>query len=200
MSYLYPFQRSRLSLALFLLFCSHFPFAQAKTVSRIIDDNFGDEVTGYRPVYYPLDPTVWKSNCGKTQGCGTVPDANFVQNRTWTAATYKANMTDMGFGIQFKGTAISVYFIITNQLDSTAITKDTECNFTLDGSDRERYEHKAVSGQSFEYNVSVFDRTGLENGWHMLQVNTGKLDHDTYISFDYARYTYVSTIVSLVFF
>ncbi|KAF9265391.1 hypothetical protein L218DRAFT_943209 [Marasmius fiardii PR-910] len=145
--------------------------SHAKTVSRIIDDGYGDEETEYRP------------------GCAIAPDPNFLQNGTWTAATYRTSLSDMGFALQFRGTAVSVYFTLTNDIDTSIRTKDTECNFTLDTSYEGRYEHKAVSGRGFDHNVQVFNRTGLENKWRVLLVNTGKLDHATYISFDYARHT-----------
>ncbi|KAF9265357.1 hypothetical protein L218DRAFT_169065 [Marasmius fiardii PR-910] len=94
----------------------------------------------------------------------------------------------------FVGTAISVYFILSNipaTNAGTGTTRNTECNFTLDGIPKGRFEHQPTQAfdQGLEYNVEVFQQTGLENKKHVLEITTGQLDHEAYISFDYARYT-----------
>ncbi|KAG7088726.1 hypothetical protein E1B28_012694 [Marasmius oreades] len=190
MPYSPPFRTSLGIVLIFSFFSYHLlALAHAKTVSRIIDDTYGDEATGYLPVYYPHDSWVWRRNCNSEQGCEIVPDdENKIQNKTWTAATYRTNMTAMGLTLQFEGTAISVYFIQTNDIGKNN-TRITECNFTLDGTLSYQFVHEPTSERGFDYNYEAYRATALANKQHTLDIATGILDHQVYISFDYARYT-----------
>ncbi|KAF9253961.1 hypothetical protein L218DRAFT_811178, partial [Marasmius fiardii PR-910] len=160
-------------------------------VSRLIDDTYGDRETGAMPAYYPKGGNVWQGNDCTQQhgGCAIVPEQSRAQNGTWMAATYRTSMDNMGLTLQFEGTAVSVYFILANDLGVNGITTRTECNFTLDGVLRKQYSHQPTSQLGLEYNVQVYNETGLENKMHMLEVSTGKLDHEVFLNFDYAMYT-----------
>ncbi|KAL0062693.1 hypothetical protein AAF712_010457 [Marasmius tenuissimus] len=165
----------------------------AKTVTRYIDDSYGDLITGSRPKYHPTDSTVWKNQtCGTAQGCYIVFDPQQSYNRTYTAATYgtRTNSTSIGFSFSFQGTSISVYFILANGNYLPGTTTRTECNFILNGSLEGSYAwDEPPDKKGAEYNVEVFRKEGLENWLHTLNVETGTYPYDVYVAFDYAMYT-----------
>ncbi|KAK1234179.1 hypothetical protein PQX77_002605 [Marasmius sp. AFHP31] len=176
---------SLLSICLILL-CGH-----AKTITRYIDDSYGDPSTGFLPIYYPSSPTTWKDQtCTRTQGgCVILPDTRLTINGTYTAATYTSGTDNMGFTLRFNGTGIAVYFVLANDDYGPGITTRTECNFTLDGAVRKSYVHEPRFQGGLEYNVEVYKEEGLESRYHTLDVSTGKRPYDIYIAFDYATYT-----------
>ncbi|KAF9269680.1 hypothetical protein L218DRAFT_283529 [Marasmius fiardii PR-910] len=188
-----PHHQPSRSFAYLLLFLgsSHRFLVQGKTVPRLIDDTYGDRETGMVPSYYPKDSSIWQGNdCTlENGGCLIVPEKNRALNGTWMAATYRTNMQNLGLTLQFEGTSISVYFILANDVGkSTAVTR-TDCNFILDGVLKKQYSHLPTSQLGLEYNVEVFNATGLENKLHTLEISTGKLDHEVFMNFDYAMYT-----------
>ncbi|KAK1232885.1 hypothetical protein PQX77_003953 [Marasmius sp. AFHP31] len=159
-------------------------------VTRYIDDSYGDPSTGFRPSYYPIGNDIWRDqSCGTAQGCHIVPDTKLSHNGTYATATYKTNMSNLGFHLMFQGTSITVYFILANDGYTTPTTTRTECNFTLDGSLEKPYVHDPLPNKGIEYNVAVFKKEGLENRVHSLNVDTGKRDHEVFLAFDYATYT-----------
>ncbi|KAK1232886.1 hypothetical protein PQX77_003954 [Marasmius sp. AFHP31] len=184
-------------LLLRILFCALSPWLFspfnpfAKTVTRYIDDSYGDLVTGSKPEYHPTDSTVWQNqSCGTVQGCRIAFDTQKSYNGTYTAATYRSEMNTMGFSLSFQGTSIAVYFILANgDYDPSTITR-TECDFILDGLLEGSYAWDQPPNKTGpEYNVEVFRKEGLENRLHALKVETGTKTQDVYIAFDYATYT-----------
>ncbi|KAK1234795.1 hypothetical protein PQX77_001994 [Marasmius sp. AFHP31] len=166
--------------------------SHAKTVTRYIDDTYGDLVTGFKPSYSPTGGKIWQNQtCRTAQGCNIVPDTNLTHNGTYTAATYKPSMNNgIGFNLIFRGTSITVYFILANDDYDTLPTETrTECNFTLNGILEKSYVHTPVKNRGTEYNITVFKKEGLEDRAHTLNVDTGKKDHEVFIAFDYATYT-----------
>ncbi|KAF9261621.1 hypothetical protein L218DRAFT_869373 [Marasmius fiardii PR-910] len=191
-----PFRAPAAVLLVFLINSSHL-FANAKTIPRIIDDTYGDQATGFMPIYYPQGDTIWQRNCSAQDGCLITPDPALAQNGTWTAATYRTSLEDMGLRLQFKGTAISVYFIIANNVGATSyVTATTEAKFTMDGVFKSKYIHEPTSRLGLQYNVEVYNETGLDDSLHVLEISTGKLDHEVYIAFDHAKYTCVAFSLS----
>ncbi|KAL0574873.1 hypothetical protein V5O48_007085 [Marasmius crinis-equi] len=183
-----------LGLLVLVLSLSHDRLLFAKTVTRYIDDSYGDPVTGSKPEYFPAQippgQQVWKDqNCRSEQGCLIVHDTSRTWNQTYTAATYEEVMGNMGFRLRFQGTGIAVYFILANNEDNTATL--TECNFLLDGTLRKAYNHTPQVGAGTEYDVEVYKEEGLENRDHVVSVETGSKNktYNIYIAFDYATYT-----------
>ncbi|KAK1225677.1 hypothetical protein PQX77_011369 [Marasmius sp. AFHP31] len=170
-----------------------FPFllsSYAKTVTRYIDDTYGDLVTGFKPSYSPTGSKIWQDqSCGTVQGCHIVPDTKLSHNGTYTAATYQMSMNNMGFNLIFRGTSITVYFILANDDYTLPTTTRTECNFILNGILEKSYVHTPVKNKGTEYNVTVFKKEGLEDRVHTLDIGTGKKDYPVFIAFDYATYT-----------
>ncbi|KAK1216122.1 hypothetical protein PQX77_021241 [Marasmius sp. AFHP31] len=182
----------RYSLLLATLVLSLSLSKNAKTVTRHIDDSLGDSATGVKPVYFPRGKKIWQDqSCGRVQGYRLVPDTEKTHNKTYTAATYKTSMDDMGFDLSFQGTSIAVYFILAND-GSDGTTVRTECNFTLDGSLRKTYTHKPIRGHGIEYDVEVYKEDGLAGDqMHTLEVSTGKkAQREVSLALDYAVYTF----------
>ncbi|KAL0565443.1 hypothetical protein V5O48_016579 [Marasmius crinis-equi] len=206
---------SLLALLLFFITSSRdlFLLATAKTVTRYIDDTYGDAVTGFVPIYFPTGDKIWQDQgCGTPQGCLIVPDTRRTHNQTYTAATYRTNMNNMGLTLRFQGrsalhplrpivsglilstlptgTGIAVYFILANDdYQGQNVVTLTECNFTLDGTLRKEYVHNPKTRYGTEYDVEVFKEEGLDNRLHILDIETGKKNYEVYIAFDYATYT-----------
>ena len=89
------------------------------------------------------------------------------------------------------GTAIYVFFILPNTV-APGITTQTECNFTLDGQAAGNFFHSPSSSLDMIYNALVFSHTNLQNSDHVLNISTSGVDHDVFINFDYAIYTFVA--------
>lgn len=90
------------------------------------------------------------------------------------------------------GTAIYVYFILANTIADT--TTLTECNFTLDGLPAGSFTHTPTTSTKLQYNALVFSQTGLTNANHTFMISTAGLDHEAFVNFDYAQYTYVCLV------
>ncbi|KAL0062694.1 hypothetical protein AAF712_010458 [Marasmius tenuissimus] len=159
-------------------------------MTRYIDNYYGDLVTGFKPKYYPVGSSIWQDqSCGTIQGCRIGFDPLKSHNETYTAATYRTDMSNMGLSLRFQGTSVSVYFILANDDYRPNTTTRTECNFILDGSLENSYSWDGLDRKGPAYNVEVFRKEGLENRSHTLSVETGKKTHEVYIAFDYATYT-----------
>lgn len=64
------------------------------------------------------------------------------------------------------GTAVYIYFILSNYPASSGLFSDVLCNFLLDGTNVGSYTHNTDGTKVFQYNVLVFSQTGLSNGLH----------------------------------
>ncbi|PFH51664.1 hypothetical protein AMATHDRAFT_141988 [Amanita thiersii Skay4041] len=162
----------------------------ATIVNRTIDDTYGDEVTGQKPLYLPSRAGVWQNRTCTV--CDIKPDESLAHNGTWTAVVYHPNMDEVIITLRFTGVAIYVFFITANNA-GPGVSTNTSCIFTLDGDNpySAYYSHIAdESTQPLEYDVLAFSKAGLENGNHTLTiVPTGPLD--SYVNVDYALYTSV---------
>ncbi|KAK1221577.1 hypothetical protein PQX77_015590 [Marasmius sp. AFHP31] len=167
-----------------------FLFANAKTVTRYIDDTYGDSVTGLKPEYHADHENFWQDQtCGSEQGCAIVPDPRKTRNGTYSAATYQPEMSNLGFTLRFNGTGITVYFILAGDQYPDYIVRQTQCDFKLDGVIKKNYVYRPVPSDDMEYEVPVYKVEGLDNGPHVLEVETGKKSYPVYVAFDYATYT-----------
>lgn len=98
------------------------------------------------------------------------------------------------------GTAVYIYFILSNYPASSGLFSDVKCDFAIDGKLAGSYSHISDGTKVFQYNTLVFSKTGLSNGPHtfvILPADNGPLGN--YIIFDYARYTCVSVTFSFLF-
>ncbi|KAK7681917.1 hypothetical protein QCA50_014879 [Cerrena zonata] len=174
---------------LHLLRClSHFAACQVPT-NRTIDDTIGDLVTGAKPIYVPSTIGVWKD--ATCVGCAINPDTTKAFRGTWNAATYNRDIPEVSVQFSFTGIAVYVYFILAND-QGDGITTVTQSNFTLDGKLMSTFTHNPTTSLDLDYNQLVFSQTGLANQEHTLKASISGVDHDVYINFDYANYTFVN--------
>ena len=196
-----------------LLLLAVLQFTNATQVNRTIDDTRGDSVTGAKPIYVPSIGGVWASaNCSE---CAIKPNQSLAFDGTWTAATFNAQLGLIAIEFSFTGklqvlhfayctsmnrtnccvtgTAIYVFFILSNTV-APGITTQTECNFTLDGQAAGSFFHAPSSSVEFVYNALVFSRSNLQNTHHLLNISTSGVNHNVFINFDYAIYTFASSL------
>ncbi|KAF8140813.1 hypothetical protein K438DRAFT_1636833 [Mycena galopus ATCC 62051] len=155
------------------------------TVSnRTIDDFYGDEVTGVRPVYDPLDAWNVNSNC---TGCFVQPDASQTVDGTWHDTTDKATEGPPTHNVtlQFTGTAIYFFGIVPNTIPNTLTLVNV--TFSLDGASAGSYTHSAEENSAeILYSVPMFASGGLSNEPHTLVAQT---QTSSLLIFDSAVYT-----------
>lgn len=175
-------------LALVLLSISCISAAQARVVNRTIDDRIGDSQTGLRPRYTPATGNVWKGE--SCSDCAIAFDVDRAFEGTYTAATYAPDSGDISITLQFEGIAVYVYFILSN-FAGNGITAVTDASFILNGRDAFAFSHAPdVTTREPLYNQLVYSRTGIPNGNHTLLITTRGVNHNTFVSFDYAIYTH----------
>ncbi|THV03980.1 hypothetical protein K435DRAFT_962113 [Dendrothele bispora CBS 962.96] len=164
------------------------PGALGDAVNRTIDDSLGDSVTKQRPTYFPASGVWDDETCS---GCAIQPDRSLAFDGTWTAATYNANLGNVSVTFNFHGTAIYIFFILANN-QGPGITTVTECNFTLDGTVVGHFLHQPSNSLDLQYrdDAMVFSKTGLSNENHTFQISTTGVNHDVFVNFDYAMYTF----------
>ncbi|PFH51669.1 hypothetical protein AMATHDRAFT_58420 [Amanita thiersii Skay4041] len=161
----------------------------ARLVNRTIDDSLGDSETGFRPIFRPVTPGVWEDQTCKS--CFIQPDRRKAFDGTWTAATYNSGLKNISVTLEFPGVAIYVFLILANRGVQEGTTTLTECNFTLDGIHAGAFSHQPdLTTVNMEYNATAFAATGLSNDTHQLIISTNDVDHDVYVNFDYAIYTF----------
>ncbi|KAI0331262.1 hypothetical protein GY45DRAFT_1370094 [Cubamyces sp. BRFM 1775] len=159
-----------------------------KTV--VIDDTYGDELTGTLPVYSP--PANWAKGqpCGLPRECPMTPEPSMARNGTWHgSAGATADTPPRTIDLNFNGNWFSVYCIILEgDRDNVAVSNMA---FELDGREVGRYYHD-VSGQTrtagdppIRYNVSVFNAS-VPDGQHALRISSVGYSRTL---FDYVLYT-----------
>ncbi|KAF8877522.1 hypothetical protein BD779DRAFT_1677283 [Infundibulicybe gibba] len=131
-------------------------FSTATLKNQTIDDYLGDSSTGFKVQYAPPTDSgggaVWRSqdNC---ETCAILADRAKTYNNTWTSATYLEGSGNYTAALQFHGTAIYVYFIISNYPRSTKLISAVECGFRLDGAIVGNYTHQSDESYIFQYNT-----------------------------------------------
>lgn len=204
MSTILPFISAR---ALALIFCLFFPsLVLAELVYRFIDDEWGDPVTGLKPVY----SVNWNygPDCPVTF-CFVRPDQTKTFNGTWhhtmsSAPSTAGHQVTIGFTgglLDFHdaatgspcndlGIAISVYGVMANPPSQNGSVLFTNATFELDGEFVGTYSHFPNSNaDQFEYNVTIFSVSGLSNTNHTLVVTDAQGSELSLLLFDYAKYT-----------
>ncbi|EPT06111.1 hypothetical protein FOMPIDRAFT_9495, partial [Fomitopsis schrenkii] len=162
------------------------PASAAASTNFTIDDTFGDSATGLSPTY----STNW--NVGQTcSGCAVVPDASKTFMGTWHDTTTNSPMKPAPHQVNltFQGTAIWVYCILANY-DKEGLTTFTNASFELDGTPDVTYFHQPDGAtDDFEYNVTVYSKTGLSNAKHTLVMTAEQGTSPSLLLFDWALYT-----------
>lgn len=99
------------SLILSLSLLVSFKLTGAVVTNRTIDNDFGDSVTGEKPVFLPTTVRAWEGR--ECIGCKVQPDKALAFNGTWNTATYSPERTGpISIDLTFKGTC-SCYSLST---------------------------------------------------------------------------------------
>ncbi|PIL31265.1 hypothetical protein GSI_05963 [Ganoderma sinense ZZ0214-1] len=164
-----------------------FPYpVSSALVNRTIDDEYGDSVTGALPVFGP-DASYWHqgSTCS---ACHITPFIDKTQpfDGTWHDGTYNPDGPDLTISFSFTGTAVYVYNIVPNTIESTDTLENI--TFTLDGSHAGTYVHNPDSTTVLLYRQVVYKSTNLDNKEHTVVMRSSGLNASL-ILFDYAVYT-----------
>ena len=90
------------------------------------------------------------------------------------------------------GTAVWINAIIVNSASTSEIVIFTNITFELDNQIAGTYSHFPSLGASeYEYNVTVFGKTGLDNTAHTLTMAAVQGSQPSLLLFDWAIYTWV---------
>ncbi|RPD66919.1 hypothetical protein L226DRAFT_498629 [Lentinus tigrinus ALCF2SS1-7] len=185
-----------LNALLALILSARLVAAALRTV--IIDDTFGDPITGALPIYAP--PELWTQGTPCTfdaSECPLVnPDPSEVQNGTWHDSVGKTDDAPLRtVDLTFEGNSINVYCIIS-EVDRVEISV-SNMTFELDGVLAGQFS-KDVDGTidpagnyTIHYNTSVFSSGTIPQAKHTLRI--GSVGYSRML-FDYAQYTTDSDI------
>lgn len=90
---------------------------------------------------------------------------------------------------RWAGTAIWVYGIMLNSMPPPIVTF-TNISFALDGAAAGTFVHAPDPETELpEYNVTIYSKTGLQNGEHMLVMTMIQDPDPSILLFDWAMYT-----------
>jgi hypothetical protein len=93
------------------LFCMR--GAHAAVMTRIIDDETGDSVTGVLPVYSPPDAWVYGPTCGTNCHVGdaqyVLVDTTNVYGGSWHETTYGPGRTPPSISLSFTGEHVKAW-------------------------------------------------------------------------------------------
>lgn len=170
----------------------------------IIDDEYGDQLTGAKPTYIPPNGWIQGSNC---TGCALHPSPASAVNGTWHDTTH--HKTDPPRSVEmlfhgelserhshfsilicrrYQGTMFSAYCIMANP-SNTGVTSQYDLQFQLDGIvTGSGFSHQSDSSNIFQYNVMVFSIDGLSNATHNFTMSASSTTVDSLILFDHATY------------
>ncbi|EJD01916.1 uncharacterized protein FOMMEDRAFT_147086 [Fomitiporia mediterranea MF3/22] len=173
-----------LSFVLFLpLLATLLPSAAARNIT--VDDTYGDEVTGAKPVYSPAD--VWNPGPGCST-CAIKPDATQAYNGTWHDSTRPPNAPAYTIEIGFSGYAVSAYFILANNMPAPIVTTTT-MSFSIDGNNVGSFDHEPGATSDLQYNVLGFTKDGLSDSPHRLLITSEAAGKQSLVIFDRIVYS-----------
>nr|GAT53599.1 predicted protein [Mycena chlorophos] len=156
----------------------------AAVVTRTIDDEKGDSVSGAVPVYAPINQFSQNSGCS---GCIYHPDASDAFDQTWHDSS-QIDSTPSTVTFSFTGTSVTIYCILVNQQSSATSIGPTSLVLSIDGASAGTYQHSPDGSEAFTYNVPVFNVPGLSNTEHSVVLSTNAVD--SILLFDYASYEF----------
>ncbi|KAH9912312.1 uncharacterized protein BXZ73DRAFT_107513 [Epithele typhae] len=160
---------------------------QAREVNRTIDDYYGDSVTGVVPIYKPTAEWADGNTCDACYVNSSNVDISKVFKGTWHDSTwYPVNTGERSITLTFNGTAVWVYMILANQIQSTSTT--TNLAFSLDEIPRGKFMHPPDKTNDVLYQQLVFEKTGLALQTHSLEI-TGTGNEASLMLFDNVVYT-----------
>ncbi|KAK7044184.1 hypothetical protein VNI00_007904 [Paramarasmius palmivorus] len=157
-----------------------------RRITRIIDDELGDEVTGVKPIYSG-DGWALGSTC---TGCPEL-DPSQTQNGTWHYNYRKANESSIGINITFTGVAVSAWTIRPDKIPGIA-GEDLQYAVDVYLDDQVAtglYGPPVNEGNTFSYRHQMYSNSSLSNTTHVLQMRNNQ-GQDTIFFFDFVQYVF----------
>ncbi|KAL0064387.1 hypothetical protein AAF712_008687 [Marasmius tenuissimus] len=120
---------------------------------------------------------------------------------TWKVANhFKGDATAKYLQFDFVGTAVTIYCIVPNLPSSSKSITQYAIDFRIDDQlpppGKTIYNHASDASGDFDYNVPVFNQTGLTNEKHKMMVRMMPVpDTDAVLLFDYATYMCVTLVL-----
>ncbi|KAJ7599082.1 hypothetical protein C8J56DRAFT_1039955 [Mycena floridula] len=147
----------------------------------IVDDTYGDPLTGALIAYTPVNTWNLGSQC---PGCSVKLDASRTHNSTWRDCTAKTGDNRVvQASVQFTGVAVSVHGILTNNHPIP-----TRLTFFID--EVQMGSYSAQPGAEVVYDVTFWSSPTLAPGRHSLIIQNGNPGgNQSYVLFDYIQYT-----------
>ncbi|KIK63056.1 hypothetical protein GYMLUDRAFT_72288 [Collybiopsis luxurians FD-317 M1] len=162
--------------------------SNTEVVSRFIDDQLGDLVTGEIPIYYPSNDWQEGANCNDCSFQLNPQQMQQVFNHTMHFTSRFGGDLVRTVALNFEGFALDVYCIIPNAVDPLQTISSYDLTFTLDGQSlSQTFVHQSDQSGNYLFNVSVLSLNGLVQGPHELAMTAPQSINST-ILFDYARY------------
>lgn len=84
-----------------------------------------------------------------------------------------------------------MYGFIPNRVPGA--TSFVNISFELDGKAAGSFMHVPLQTEDYQYNVTFYANTALENAQHTLVMTPQRQTNTSYMAFDWARYTYVQS-------
>ncbi|KAI0717134.1 hypothetical protein C8Q76DRAFT_673488 [Earliella scabrosa] len=150
--------------------------AQAGSIDVILDD--ADDHIQY------IQNNKWARGelCGR---CPAKPDPSLAYEGTWTDTTHNPGDAEPRIvSTRFTGTAISVYCILGNNMQSM-----TNLSFVLDGAPVGTYLSIPPTSTEYQYHVRVYNKQALENKEHTLEIHVVGDTKPSLLLLDYLVYT-----------
>lgn len=174
--------------------------ASAKLTNRTIDDHYGDSMTGLLPVY--VGGWNYGPNCSQ---CLVRPEPADTFMASWhdtttspanDIVTVTLNFTGV-YSVTYvlfiaqrarKGVAIWVYCVVPNEVPDAPTSMNI--SFELDGKPTGNFIHNPNNSELYEYNVTVYSRSELDNAQHTLKMSAVQAGETrSLLLFDWAEYT-----------
>ncbi|ESK92343.1 hypothetical protein Moror_4628 [Moniliophthora roreri MCA 2997] len=163
-----------------------------RIITRYIDDELGDEVTGEKPKYLGSG-WVQGSKCPVSQ-CRLRPDPAQARNGTWHFNSRSANDPPIGVNLTFTGSSVMVFVIVPNQTpDSSGILGYGVYAFMDDEVEPVGglFQTAVNASDPFKYFFQMYSNSSLANTTHILQlVSNPEGKTDSVFLFDYAQYSF----------
>ncbi|KAI0659554.1 hypothetical protein C8Q70DRAFT_117251 [Cubamyces menziesii] len=162
-------------------------------VNRTIDDQRGDNVTGYVPLYFPNEDWNIGQTCTICAICSGDPiDPTQVFDGTWHDTTYlPGNDAERIILISFTGHAVYVFNMVVNIIIPGGVVTTTDLAFYIDNDYMASFSHSPPSNNSQPsvfYNKLVYSNDSLEQGEHTLQIRSSG-NTKALTLFDYVVYS-----------
>ncbi|KAH9856875.1 hypothetical protein C2E23DRAFT_857098 [Lenzites betulinus] len=163
--------------------------AVAVQVTRTIDDEQGDIITGTKPIYTPADGWSQGATCTGCSIDSSLIDASQVLDGTWHSIT--SGTDERTITVTFTGVAVNAFFVIARPMPSTLA--QTNLTFTLDpeeGPDADTdttLQFPALIDGEPVYSARMFGVSGLPNREHTLKISSAGPTNNLY-AFDYVQY------------